>query len=150
MTIKYSVCRHVCVHFSARKLYRPGQWSIVGGSCHKCNFCCDKSFVTTNMCLLRRKFCHNKHVFVVTKQLFCHDKSMFVATKLCQDKYDKMFVVTNIILSQQNFCHGKRRVLLWQMCVCYNKTCLWWQNICCDKNDTCGSSHHWWWRGHVL
>ena len=26
--------------------------SVIGGSCHKYHFCHDKSFVTTNMCLL--------------------------------------------------------------------------------------------------
>ena len=63
-------------------------------------------FVRTHACLLRQKFCHDKHIFVTTKLLmhqifvatnislswqayfcqwqayFCHDKSMIVVTKL--------------------------------------------------------------------
>ena len=37
--------------------------AIIGGSCHKYNFCRDK------------------HVFVATKHVFSHDKSMLAATK---------------------------------------------------------------------
>ena len=50
---------------------------IIGGSCHKYNFCRDK------------------HVLVATKQVFCRDKSMLAATKrLPRKKYvcrDKIF-----------------------------------------------------------
>ena len=77
--------------------------NIIGGSCHKYYFCCDKSFVmlVTNACLLwqnmsllRQKYaglvvtniCYNKHNFVATKvwswqAYFCCDKT-FVATKM--------------------------------------------------------------------
>ena len=83
-------------------------------------FCCNKSFVMTNICsnkhnfvrtkLLSRQayFCRDKHVLVVTKHIFCHDKSMllhpFVTTKVLSRQ---IFVATNIILSQQNFCRDK-------------------------------------------
>ena len=42
-------------------------WSIMGESCHKYHFCRDKSFVSTNTCLSRQRFCLDKHVFVATK-----------------------------------------------------------------------------------
>ena len=79
---------------------------IIGGSCHKYNFCCEKSFVATNIssfvvtkvCLLRpnvyfvvkivmTNVCRDKR-FVMTKALFCHekhvcrDRSKLVTTKL--------------------------------------------------------------------
>ena len=60
------------------------------------------------------KFCHDKHTFVMTKDVFCHKekawcdktfvatKLMFVTTKpLSQQKYvcrNKSFVVTRILL----------------------------------------------------
>ena len=68
--------------------------SIIGGSCHECHFCRDKSFVET------------KHVF-------CHEKSMLVATKrlsrqtrVCRYKHN--FVATNITLVRlAYFCRDK-------------------------------------------
>ena len=57
--------------------------TIIGGSCHKHDFCHDK-------------------MFVATKHVFCSDKSMLVATKrLSQQTYfcrNKTFVTTKIIL----------------------------------------------------
>ena len=60
-----------------------------------CCFCCDryllrqayfcrdrKYFVATNIILLQQKFCHSKHIFVMTIDMFCHDKHMFVLTKM--------------------------------------------------------------------
>ena len=93
---------------------------IIGGSCQMYNFCSNKSFVMTNMCLclswqnvsfvatkvsfwrnksfLVTNICCNKHMFVVKKGLswqayFCHDKGYFVATK--------------VSLLQQNLCRDK-------------------------------------------
>ena len=73
--------------------------------------------------LLWQKFCHNKHMFVMTKHIFCCEKSMFAKTKhlswqnyVC---YDKIFLsqqnfgcklfcfVTNTCLLQQKICHDK-------------------------------------------
>ena len=57
-------------------------YCIIGGNCHK------------------YYFCHDKHVFVVTKHVFCCDKSMlvFVVTKIfCHDKHN--FVMTSILFS---------------------------------------------------
>ena len=47
---------------------------IIGGSCHKCHFCC------------------NKHVFVITKHIFCRNKTsgttdILVLRNFCHDKY---------------------------------------------------------------
>ena len=66
------------------------QTSIIGGSCHKYNFCRDKFCrnKTPNFCrdkiyivLLRQKFCRGKHTFVATKDVFRRDKSF--VTKWC-------------------------------------------------------------------
>ena len=74
--------------------------------------CHDKTFVATNTCLLRQKFCHDKHIFVATKDLFCLDKHMFLATNY------KTFVPTKMILvaapandsgHTQPFCAGLPR-----------------------------------------
>ena len=62
-------------------------------------------------------FCHDKHVFVVTKLcLFCHNKIMFVVTKLVATRrflspQKTFFVITNMCLSQQT-------------CVCRDKSML--------------------------
>ena len=50
-------------------------------------FCCDKSFVMTNICLLKtclswQKICHDKLTFVETKYVFCCDKHAFAVTKM--------------------------------------------------------------------
>ena len=96
---------------------RPCLIAIIDGTCHKYHFCltkyfcCDKTFVMTNMCLSRQmfcQFCHDKHTSVATKDVICHNKhKMFVMTNICpnvllQQAYfccDKGFVVTNILLS---------------------------------------------------
>ena len=68
---------------------------IIGGSCRKYHFCCDKSFVATNfvLILLQQKFCCGKYTFVTTKDVFCHNKHMFVAANTC--------------LSLRKFCHNE-------------------------------------------
>ena len=49
--------------------------SIIGRSCHKYNFCCDKhNFVMTKLLSWKAYFCCNKHIF-------CCDKSVLVTTK---------------------------------------------------------------------
>ena len=103
---------------------------IIGGSCHKYNFCRDKTFVATNTCI--------KHVFVATKHVcyhdkrvrlsrhnnFCCDKIIFVATKyFCRDKY--VFVATKVLLRQEYFCRHKSKLVT--------------TKLLSDKNDTCGS-----------
>ena len=98
--------------------------SIIGGSCHKYEFCRDKSFdvfccdksmlVATKLCLSQQAyFCHDKKktCFVATKVLFrqkyvCRNKS-FVATKdvFCRDKH--VFKATQLLLRQISY--------LWQL-----------------------------------
>ena len=71
--------------------------SIIGGSCHKYNFCRDKRRV-----LSRQKYaCRDK--LLLRQTYFCRDKS-FVATNICSDKSNS---VTKICLSRQIFCRLK-------------------------------------------
>ena len=112
--------------------------SIIGGSCHKYHFCCNKSFVMT-LCLswLKKKstnICHNKHNLVMTKGLwwqayFCHDKHVFVMTNhaFCCDK--SMLVATKVLSRQNIFGTTK------QACFCCDKRCVlsWQTGVCCDK-----------------
>ena len=79
--------------------------------------------------------CCNKHTFVMTNNVFCHDKHVFVitkislvATKLCllllQQKFshDKnMFVMIFFLSQQAYFCHDK--------------------HVFCHKKNICGRSH---------
>ena len=68
--------------------------------------CQEKTFVSTNIChdmfvTTKDVFCHNKHMFAVTKvslsqQNFFHDKIMLVATKLFLQQ--NMFVTTKVLL----------------------------------------------------
>ena len=85
-------------------------------------------FVATNTCLSNQKFCHNKHTFVMTKDVFCHDKHVLVMTKVslsrqkvcrdkrvCCNKYLSSFVTTSIHLSQQKpYAFVMTKLLLWQ------------------------------------
>ena len=56
--IQYNATQYNTVQHNTQK-------GIIGGSCHKYYFCCDKCVV---------------YAFVVTKQVFCCDKSMLVVT----------------------------------------------------------------------
>ena len=102
-------------------------------------FCCDKTFVVTNIC-------HDKHMFVAASILlswqktFCHNKRAFIAINislswqifvmrkvLLQQKIclscQKFFVVTtSILLSRQktcfvttNACLSRQKLYLWQL-----------------------------------
>ena len=67
---------------------------IIGGSCHKYQFCRDKRFVVTKLCLSRQTLCRDKHMLY---QNACRDKQVFVATEIfCRDKHN--FVATKMIL----------------------------------------------------
>ena len=100
---------------------------IIGGSCHKYNFCCDTTFVETNtyfvvtkVCLSRQRFCRakltfvtTKDVFVAIKHLFCHDKSMLVATNIfCCDKQNCVATKASILLSRQKTCFVATKMIL--------------------------------------
>ena len=80
--------------------------TIIGGSCHKHDFCHNKhlrqntSLAATKVCLPRQNFCCNKIV--------CHDKHVFVGTK--------------VLSRQAYFCCDKRCVLSRQTCVCHDKS----------------------------
>ena len=71
-------------------------------------------FPARNTCLLRQKFCRDKHVVVATKvsmspQNFCRNKIMLVATNICRDK--RFFTKENKCLSRQTFCRDKHTVV---------------------------------------
>ena len=119
------------------------QFSVIGGNCHKYNFCCDKHlFVATNMCLshqntfffvtnvvLQQKFCRNKHI--LSGQNFCHYKYLARQMEFC---HSKSFVTTSLLLSrqtcvccdkslsQQKYFVATSILLLRQTCVCHDKT----------------------------
>ena len=91
-------------------------------------FCCNKSFVTTNICC-------DKHVFVTTKDVLspqtrvCGDKSKLVARNMCLSQQifvarkvlsrQKYVCATSIHLSQQKMCFELRQT---QTRVCHDKT----------------------------
>ena len=80
---------------------------IIGGSCHKYNFCCDKCFVATNTWLRQTCLSQQNTFFVARKLCFCQ---VLVATKIfCCDKH------------KHTFCHDKRHVLSRQTPVCHDK-----------------------------
>ena len=123
--------------------------TIIGGSCQKYHFCCNKSFVATNMCLSWQ----NTHL--LQQNVFCHDKSMFaccdktfVTTKWCLSwkifLSQHVFVMTKVLSWKEYFCCNKRHVLLWQTHVCHNKSklvatkvLLQQKYVCRDKKFCC-------------
>ena len=67
--------------------------NIIGGSCHKYDFCRDKRFVATKLCLS----------FVSTSILLSRQNMCFITTNACLLQqthfcYDKMCVTTKMIL----------------------------------------------------
>ena len=72
---------------------------LIGGNCQKYHICIKNIFVvtklssklsayfvTTNTCLLRLKFCHDKHTFIMTK-----DRCYLRQTRVCCDKVSETF-----------------------------------------------------------
>ena len=122
-----------------RRWQRRGLRLIIGRSCHKYNFCHDKSFVMTNtclswqntafvvtkVCLLWQKNCHKSSV--TTSLLLCltWQNTSFATTKVCLSGqnfwYDIFFVSTKVLSRQASFCCYKRRVLSQQTHICRNK-----------------------------
>ena len=99
--------------------YGCGWKSVVGGSCHKCHFCCDKTHL-----LLGQKYAYHDKSFVMNFLIY-HNKT-FVTTNICRDKHNFVmtinffattsilllrqntsFVMTKVCLSRQKFCHDK-------------------------------------------
>ena len=82
-----------------------------------------------------QKFRHDKHIFVVTKDMFVVTKVSLSRQNFCHDKYllwrnfghDKnRFVLAEVLLQQAYFCCDKRHVLLQQTKVLsWQKLYLW-------------------------
>ena len=86
---------------------------ISGGSCHKYPFCHNKSFVATNMCLLRQTcVCRNKTLLSLQQKYACCDKT-FVMTNTCLSW--QIFVTTKI------FCRGKHTFVVTKDVFCHDK-----------------------------
>ena len=116
--------------------------SIIGWSCHKCNFCRDKhaTKVLPREREKLKRFVETKRlsqqIFVATNIIlsrlayFCHDKHGFVATKVCLSRQNicsdthvfnvTTFVATSILLSRQ------------KTCFVVTNTCLSRQSVCCN------------------
>ena len=73
--------------------------TIIGGRCHKYNFCCYKK-----NCRYKHVFCHNKSMLVVTKLLSWRVYFVMTSTCLSWQKYtghDKTLFARNTCLSRQ-------------------------------------------------
>ena len=109
---KYHYSRDKSMLFATKLYFCRNETFVMTNISRDKHACHDKTFVATNTCLLRQKFCHDKHIFVATKDLFCLDKHMFLATNY------KTFVPTKMILvaapandsgHTQPFCAGLPR-----------------------------------------
>ena len=92
--------------------------AIIGGCCHKYNFCRDKSFVTTNKCL-SQQITSFVAIFVATKVLsrqtkFCHDKQItsFVATELCLSQQDALCRDKHVFVAKVS---SRQKWYLWHL-----------------------------------
>ena len=100
--------------------------SVIGRSCYKHHFCCDKTSVMTSTCLSWQNIS-----FVATKLLswqahVCHDKTYLLLRQkyACHDKHH--VVMTSIPLSQQKACFVATNTFCWCSFVA--------TNICCNKS----------------
>ena len=94
---------------------------ITGGSCYKYNFCCDNSFVMTNMCLSRQNMSFVATEVCLSWQMFCHDKPVLLQENICHDKY----LSRQIILSWQMFCCDKHTFVATKHIFCCDKSMSW-------------------------
>ena len=113
--------------------------TLIGGSCHKYNFCRDKH---KTRLLSRQKYACRGN-FVATKVL--SRQARVLSRKTC-------FVAKNTCLSRQKYACCYKTVVATKLCLlrqkyacCYKtvvatKLCLLRQNFWPGKNDTCGSS----------
>ena len=105
---------------------------MIGGSCHKYNFCCDLKKIMTNMCLSQQNTtCLSQQNLNL---LWQHNKMMFVVTKvLSWQKFRCNKHVTNVsFLSQQtHVCHDKHVFVVTKMILVAGPTndTSWPQNI---------------------
>ena len=95
-------------------------------------------FVAAKLLSGQTHVCHNKHTFVMTKDVFCHDKHMFVATKesLLRQNFSHnkiMFVMTKIFLSQQRFCCDKHTFVTTKDVFCCDKHMFVMTNMCLSR-----------------
>ena len=120
--------------------------TITGGSCNKYHFCCDKSFVVTNTCLLWQKYTCCDKTFVQTKLCLSWPFVLVVTKALSWQK--TCFVVTNVCLSGQKYLKNWS----WEACFCHDKNmfCRNKHMFCHDKHVlfptkmiTCSSSCQW-------
>ena len=96
-------------------------------------FCCNKTFVVTNTCLLQQTYvccdkthllshqkyaCPNKIMFVVRNIYVCRNKT-FVVTNTCRNKHN--FVMTKVLLQQAYFCCDKRMLVVTKDVFCHDK-----------------------------
>ena len=102
---------------------------IIGEGCHKYNFCRDKRFVATKVCLSRQiRVCRDKHNFA--RKLMSEQAYVFVATKhVCLSveykQQNTSVSLYNIILSRQKFiqkfCRGKHTFVARKDVCCRDK-----------------------------
>ena len=127
--------------------------SVIGRSCYKHHFCCDKTSVMTSTCLSWQNIsfvatkvcvswqtscCHDKHTFVTTKGMFLLQQTHFVGVVLLRQifvatKVLYMHFVTYVILSCQKFCRNKRIFCCDKRCILSQQKCLSWQNLSQQK-----------------
>ena len=114
--------------------------TVIGGSCQKYNFCCNKSFVATNMCLSWQ----NTHLSQQNMSSVMTKVCLPAVTKLLSQQNDvchEKYFCHNMCLSWQKFYHGKHTFVATKDVFCCDKRMfvttkisLLQQNFCCDKN----------------
>ena len=124
---------------------------IIGGCCHKYNFCRDKCrnkcFFATNILSLQTRVCCNKHVFYRDKtrllswQKYACRNNGFVATNFCcccRDKYF-IFIFNKLTFVTTNTCLSRQNTSFWA-----TKACLSRQNFCrvCRDKDILRRNKH--------
>ena len=105
---------------------RPDEFSVIGASCQKYNFCRDKTFVRTSICRDKHNFV--KHAFVATKDVLRRAKHMLVATKDVLRRAKHMFVATKDVL-----CRAKYMLVATNTCLSRQKTCFVVPNTCLSR-----------------
>ena len=130
---------------------------ITGRSCHKYNFCCDK----THLLSWQKYACCDKHIFDVTEVLswqilsrqllswqtnlllwwkYTHRDKTFCATKMCLSRQKSIVATTIFCCDKHNFVVTKvvmTIVLLLQQKMCFvaTNTCLLWQKFCVSSRQ---------------
>ena len=111
--------QHTCTHPHPHVIPSPTNTWLLGSLVEAATSIIS---VVTKVLSWQAYFCHNKHVFVMTKHVFCHDKSMLVVPKIiCCDKHN--FVATSIFLLWQKTCPvfvatkllSRQKWYLWQL-----------------------------------